>query len=140
MAEPVRGTLSAVCSTTADARVDLAATTRAPATARAFVRRAACPAHPAVDLDAVVLLVSELVTNVVQHGGPLLVLTVDCDAHRIAVRVHDGGGDRPLTQAASPGDEHGRGLALVDLISDDWGVDPHPGDGKDVWFTLRTAR
>lgn len=34
-------------------------------------------------------------------------------------------------------DEGGRGLAIVATLSDDWGVEPHEGDGKHVWFVLR---
>ena len=34
--------------------------------------------------------------------------------------------------------EHGRGLALVDALADDWGWEPEAGGGgKTVWFDLR---
>jgi hypothetical protein len=36
-------------------------------------------------------------------------------------------------------DEGGRGLALVDLLSDAWGIEPEE-PGKSVWFRLRLAR
>jgi anti-sigma regulatory factor (Ser/Thr protein kinase) len=71
-----------------------------------------------------VLLASELVTNAVVHGAPPVEITVG-DAHP----------DVPQPRHAMREDEHGRGLLLVDRLSDRWGVDAHP-PGKSVWFEL----
>jgi hypothetical protein len=54
----------------------------------------------------------------------------------LQVRVRDGSPVLPARRAADDRDEGGRGLALVDTLSSDWGVDPQP-DGKHVWFALR---
>ena len=81
---------------------------------------------------------SEVVTNSVVHGGPPIVVAVDCDGTAgLQVRVRDGSHDLPELRQAEVWDEGGRGLGLLDTLSDDWGVDPEPGDGKQVWFVLR---
>jgi hypothetical protein len=82
--------------------------------------------------------VSEVVTNSVVHGGPPIVVAVDCDSTGgLQVRVRDGSHELPKPRKAQVWDEGGRGLNLLDVLSDDWGVDPEPGDGKQVWFVLR---
>jgi anti-sigma regulatory factor (Ser/Thr protein kinase) len=108
----------------------------APMRAREFLRAATCFAHHNGVLEDAVLLVSELVTNSVIHGGPPVVVAVDCDGDALQVRVRDGSPVLPARRAADDRDEGGRGLALVDTLSSDWGVDPQP-DGKHVWFALR---
>ena len=82
------------------------------------------------------LLVSELVTNSVLHGGPPVVVAVDCTEEALQVRVRDGSSELPEPRVASQADENGRGMALVATMSADWGVDPEP-DGKHVWFVIR---
>jgi PAS domain S-box-containing protein len=86
-------------------------------------------------VDTAVLLVSELVTNAIRHAaGPhALVVTVREDG--VEVSVEDGDERRPASRQAAATDEHGRGLVLVNALSDDWGVRPLPG-GKATWFLL----
>ena len=50
-----------------------------PAAARRFAERSGCREHGLEMLDDALLLISELVTNSVLHGGPPIVLAVDCD-------------------------------------------------------------
>jgi anti-sigma regulatory factor (Ser/Thr protein kinase) len=104
--------------------------------ARDFLRAASCSTHHSEVVEDAVLLVSELVTNSLVHGGPPVVVAVDCDEHSLQVRVRDGSSVLPARRTAGDGEEGGRGLALVDTVSSDWGVDPQP-DGKHVWFVLR---
>ena len=92
--------------------------------------------HHSALVDDALLLTSELVTNSVLHGGPPLVIAVDCDGEQLQVRVRDGSPAVPAPQEAAQSDENGRGLALVAALSDDWGVDPEP-EGKYVWFVIR---
>lgn len=87
------------------------------------------------------LLVAELAANAALHGrvrgrGARLVVTVDETTLR--VEVTDARGDRlPTAQRPDSGGESGRGLLLVETLSDDWGVCPrHPG-GKTVWAVCR---
>jgi anti-sigma regulatory factor (Ser/Thr protein kinase) len=104
--------------------------------AREFLRAASCVSHHSEVVEDAVLLVSELVTNSVVHGGPPVIVAVECDGDALQVRVRDGSPVLPARRSAGQGEEGGRGLALVDTMSADWGVDPQP-DGKHVWFVLR---
>lgn len=129
-----------MCDVTAPAELLLPASTQAPAAARAFLRRSGCPEHALDLLDDALLLVSELVTNSVLHGGPPIVLQVECDSEALRVRVRDGSPALPRPRVAGVDAEGGRGMTLVDLLTDTWGVEPvvdDHGPGKAVWFQLR---
>ena len=124
-----------MCQTTPRAEVELPVSREAPAQAREFLRGSTCAEHHSEVVDDAVLLVSELVTNSVLHGGPPVVVAVDCDEATLQVRVRDGSPSLPARREAASGDENGRGLALVAERSADWGVDTGEG-GKHVWFVI----
>jgi anti-sigma regulatory factor (Ser/Thr protein kinase) len=124
-----------MCQTTPRAEVELPVSREAPALARDFLRGSTCVEHHSEVVDDAVLLVSELVTNSVLHGGPPVVVAVDCDEATLQVRVRDGSPMLPAPRDAASGDENGRGLALVAEMSADWGVDTEE-DGKHVWFVI----
>jgi len=127
-----------MCLSTARGECELPLDDTSPARAREFLRRATCVEHQGHVLEDAVLLVSEVVTNSVVHGGPPIVVAVDCESTTgLRVRVRDGNRDLPKPRDAGVWEEGGRGLGLVERLSDDWGVDPEPGDGKQVWFVLR---
>jgi anti-sigma regulatory factor (Ser/Thr protein kinase) len=127
-----------MCKVTPAKQLTLDMDQRAPAEARRFVRDVHCNEHNASVRDDVALLVSELVTNAVRHGAPPVTIEVGCDeSGGMQVRVSDGDPGSPTPNTADVDDESGRGMALVDMLSDDWGVDPTP-DGKAVWFRLRS--
>jgi anti-sigma regulatory factor (Ser/Thr protein kinase) len=110
---------------------------QAPGLARAFLRGANCEVHHAPVLDEAELLVSELVTNAVLHGAPPITMRVECDVGRgLRVSVTDGNPQPAHVRRTDSAEESGRGIRLVDVISDAWGVEPRRGDGKDVWFRL----
>ena len=125
-----------MCQTTPRQERELPVSREAPAMAREFLRSATCSEHHSEVLDDAVLMVSELVTNSVLHGGPPVVVAVDCMEDALQVRVRDGSSELPTPREAAQADEGGRGLALVAEMSADWGVDPVE-DGKNVWFVLR---
>ncbi len=124
-----------MCQSTPRAELELPVSREAPALARDFLRGSTCAEHHSEVVDDAVLLVSELVTNSVLHGGPPVVVAVDCDEATLQVRVRDGSPTLPAPRDAASGDENGRGLALVAEMSADWGVDTEE-DGKHVWFVI----
>ncbi len=83
------------------------------------------------------LLVSELVTNAVRHGGDgrPVELRVRWNADvRVEVCDH-GDGFTPAPRVGALDEPGGFGLYLVGRLADRWGVET--SDGTTVWFVLR---
>lgn len=70
--------------------------------------------------DAVVLTVSELVTNAHLHAHSDADLVLTWDGTCLYVSVHDDSVRPPSAREAGPGATSGRGLALIDALSDGW--------------------
>jgi serine/threonine-protein kinase RsbW len=87
-------------------------------------------------LETAELLVSELATNCIRHVGTGFELTIRSSAKEIRVEVTDHGGGEPQMRHPKPTDVSGRGLRIVDMLSERWGVEHATGAGKTVWFTL----
>jgi len=90
--------------------------------------------------EDLLLLVSELVTNAVRHGGVGPDGSVRVEMHqgpeRMRVDVVDAGTGFER-ESIRPGDGAGGwGLCLVERLSDRWGVG-RTESGTDVWFELR---
>jgi anti-sigma regulatory factor (Ser/Thr protein kinase) len=120
-------------------RVRLAAGPAAAAEARRRVRDAIRSWQVPVDLDAALLLTSELVTNAVRHEAgqraQAVVLAIACSRGRLRVDVHDTSRSLPAVAEVPADAETGRGLLLVETLSDEWGCYRTPA-GKAVYFTL----
>lgn len=82
----------------------------------------------------VMLMVSELATNAVVHAGTAFSLSIERTDGWVRVEVMDGGSGDVQVLAPSKGDSQGRGLQLVDLLSDRWGTTHLNEGGKVVWF------
>lgn len=82
------------------------------------------------------LAVSELVNNVVQHAKTPLVLRLSVAGDGLEVSVTDENADIPSVQAPDPERMGGRGLMLIDRMSQCWGVLVRQS-GKIVWCFLR---
>ncbi len=98
-------------------------------------------------VDDVVLICTELVTNAVLHGclgfppGTTLKVTAVWSDVQLRLDVRDPSGARPREQEFSARRTSGRGLQLVNKLSDRWGVEPDPsGSGKTVWTELDSPR
>ncbi|MEE1805820.1 ATP-binding protein [Streptomyces sp. BE133] len=83
------------------------------------------------EADSVLLAVSELVTNAVEHARPPLNfgLSRDLDTPRVHIEVSDGGPattDGDWTVGCTP-DEHGRGLKIVEHLTAAHGDREEPG-------------
>lgn len=91
------------------------------------------------DVDAretAALLVTELVTNAARHVGGTMHLEVGVDHDTLRVAVSDASPYLPTAAALPDWDsESGRGLFLIETLSDRWGSDALP-KGKQVWFEL----
>lgn len=114
---------------------ELPAEPRSAGQARQAVTSALITEVPDSALDTLVLLTSELVTNVVAHARTACHLGVELfpDVVRVSVSDED---ERPLDPRAAGDDaESGRGLALLDMLSSNWGVINRPS-GKTVWFEV----
>jgi hypothetical protein len=97
-------------------------------------------------------VVSELVTNAVtasgqligsrfggrwSPGAPPVRLWLLSDYSTVLVEVWDGSDRMPEPQDLDPEGEHGRGLWLVEALSEDWGAfRPAHASGKVTWAAL----
>ncbi|GIF38349.1 ATP-binding protein [Actinoplanes xinjiangensis] len=84
-------------------------------------------------LDAAAVVVSELVTNAVRHGGGCLALHLESHDERVIVSVADGSSVVPRRRA--PDNGGGRGIALIEALSEGWSVENYRG-GKRVLVEL----
>jgi signal transduction histidine kinase len=86
--------------------------------------------------DDVVLVVDELVSNAVRYAeGPIIVaLRRDVDA--VQIQVIDESNSIPVVLPQSQTRDGGRGLAIVDDLSGEWGADRHMAGGKTVWARI----
>ncbi|WP_315098563.1 ATP-binding protein [uncultured Cellulomonas sp.] len=112
----------------------------APRVVRHWVMRTIADAGVGGSSNQVVeLLTAELVSNAVVHGPEAGEVRVEVriDAESVRVGVRDTGGGRPTVGHPEPTAPSGRGLALVEALSSDWGIQTH-ADGKTVWFEVRT--
>jgi anti-sigma regulatory factor (Ser/Thr protein kinase) len=116
-------------------RLQLARSTSAARAARRFVAQIVAESSVSDRLEDLAVVVSELVTNAVEHGLEPLVLEIEADGGAL-VRVSDAGGGEPAIKSASTTRVRGRGLALVRDLADAWGVE-HSANGKTVWASFR---
>ena len=85
------------------------------------------------------LVVSELVGNAFRHGGVRIRLEATY-RDRLRISVTDGSSIVPMMRGeVDTDDEAGRGMTIVDALTDAWGVEDLAGGGKRVWAEM-TAR
>ncbi|WP_432086897.1 ATP-binding protein [Streptomyces sp. bgisy095] len=83
--------------------------------------------------EALVLIISELVTNAVVHTGcPAVLRMLFAAEGGVRVEVADASDCPPKPRHAQGDDTNGRGLELVDGLADRWGWQPE-GLGKSIW-------
>jgi PAS domain S-box-containing protein len=104
--------------------------------------RAAVRAWGARDrADEIELVADELITNALIHteGSSVVTLRVLTGRERrLRVDVEDASSALPRRREAGDSGVSGRGLLLVDLLADRWGVEAR-GSGKCVWCEFRVA-
>jgi anti-sigma regulatory factor (Ser/Thr protein kinase) len=85
--------------------------------------------------DDLVLVTSELVTNALVHARPPVDLRLRAFADRVVLEVQDQDLLRPRRRRPDDDDEHGRGLNIVEALSQEWGT-RRTGAGKTVWCSV----
>ncbi|MET8690534.1 ATP-binding protein [Streptomyces sp. NPDC004732] len=88
---------------------------------------------PSAVRDNALLIVSELVTNAVVHGRGDVCLQVKGSHDRLFVEVVDESTTSARRRVAALEDDGGRGLFLVDALSEVWGVSE---DGRTTWSVI----
>lgn len=90
------------------------------------------------------LVLGELMANAGQHGalpGRKTGVSVLPVAEGVRIEVHDSVGradGEPVVRDPAVDEERGRGMALVDALTDHrWGVTDRTGPGKVVWAVCR---
>lgn len=98
--------------------------------------------EPRYDVDVARLLLSELVTNAILHARTAFTVHVHDTGRTLRIAVSDTAADglRPTAVTNFADDEQpgesGRGLQIVAMLAERWGVDRHAGTGATVWFEL----
>ncbi|KUL39636.1 ATP-binding protein [Actinoplanes awajinensis] len=119
--------------------------TDAPSTARNLVSDACLAWGLAHLLHPSRLVMSELVTNAVEHAGTEIRVVVAWRGTGLHLSVGDGSPRMPhllrppRPRQGHPLDERGRGLRAVHETAELWGAVPTP-EGKVVWATVRPRR
>ena len=87
-------------------------------------------------ISAAILCTSELTTNALLHAGTPAHVHIDLSAERLLVSVADTGTRGSVTPTkAEKMASRGRGLGLIEELSDAWGTDPSVR-GATVWFEM----
>jgi anti-sigma regulatory factor (Ser/Thr protein kinase) len=122
--------------------LDLGAVSAAPGCARAWTRQVLWEWRLTGLADNAELVVSELTTNSVLASRwqvrAAIQLTLICDRQQLVVLVRDSEPGTPTRRHAGADDESGRGLLLVESLSDrfGWYLADDGAPGKVVWAAL----
>ncbi|MFI6515036.1 ATP-binding protein [Spirillospora sp. NPDC050679] len=115
--------------------ITLTADRRAGQAARRTVReRAAKVIGDAEVLDDIELMAAEGIANAVLHGSGLIRITVSSDGRQVLVEVRDEGPvglDADVRRRV----DHGRGLAVIDALSAEWGLEQST-KATHLWFLV----
>jgi anti-sigma regulatory factor (Ser/Thr protein kinase) len=88
--------------------------------------------------EPTLLVVTELLDNVAEHGRGPARLAVELTGDGVRVEVADGSPDPPRLGRPDPLGARGRGLLLVDGLATRWGWEDEPA-GKVVWAVVPTG-
>ncbi|GAA4637590.1 hypothetical protein GCM10023196_091990 [Actinoallomurus vinaceus] len=94
--------------------------------------------------DDAAVVISELISNALRHARPLpsgeIRVSWSHDGDLIQLAVSDGGSmTEPRRTRAALSSLGGRGLSIVETLSEGWGVS-HEDDGTTVWAILRAIQ
>jgi anti-sigma regulatory factor (Ser/Thr protein kinase) len=98
---------------------------------------------PQEAVDEAVLVASELLGNAIRHTprgeSGMLDIGWDADATGVTITVADASSVYPHPRTPRDDEPGGRGLTIIEALSDTWGVQPLD-NGKRVWAHLPTRR
>jgi serine phosphatase RsbU (regulator of sigma subunit)/anti-sigma regulatory factor (Ser/Thr protein kinase) len=120
---------------TQKAAITLSPTLEAARAARQFARKTTAEWGLDELTDPVLQIVSELVTNAVEHAGTPMELRMRRRPGSLLLEVADGNGRLARPTPTDKTDERHRGLMIVQTLSERWGVRP-TGNGKVVWAQI----
>ncbi|MFR9801197.1 ATP-binding protein [Pseudonocardia sp. RS010] len=83
------------------------------------------------DAEDVLLVVTELAANVVDHAGTPFEITLHREPGALHVSVRDECTTPPVPRGQDPHASRGRGLLVVQAVSRDWGYEVHGGSGTE---------
>jgi anti-sigma regulatory factor (Ser/Thr protein kinase) len=87
-------------------------------------------------VEDVRLVASELATNAMTHAQTAFTVTLSQTDDMVLLTVRDGSSSPPVRAIAQVLDSGGRGLMIVELLSQDWGVTTDRRDAKEVWASF----
>lgn len=87
-------------------------------------------------LSEIVLVASELLTNAVRVSPRTTSLRVQAHRDHVLVEVRDDSTVPATPRKAGLNDTSGRGLSIVDALSERWGTTPIERAGKVVWSKM----
>jgi hypothetical protein len=104
--------------------------------ARRFLSRTCVDWNLSQHLASGTLVVSELVTNAVQHAGGDADVFLAAHGGSLRIAVRDRDSSSPVTPALDVESLQGRGLHIVETLARSSGALPAAGGGKLVWAVL----
>jgi anti-sigma regulatory factor (Ser/Thr protein kinase) len=114
-------------------QTQLAAEASSGSRARAFVTGHLVDHGMAGLVEDVELVVSELATNAVVHAGSPFTVTLGASEETVLLEVLDRAHTSPTLVANHTLETSGRGIAIMQAVSRDWGVSELSSGGKSVW-------
>ena len=115
-------------------RIALKQSTTSPGRARERVRSFIEENRLCEEPEIALLILSELVSNAVMHGAQPIQVVVSGEAGKLRIDVADGDTHvpRPGLHFGDADGSGGRGLHIVNALSEQWGTTIH-AHGKSVW-------
>jgi anti-sigma regulatory factor (Ser/Thr protein kinase) len=118
----------------------LAADAISAAKARAFVVQQLVEHRLLYLVDEIRLVASELATNAIVHARTAFTVILEGREDSVLLTVRDGSPTTPAQPEDALDGMHvaGRGLLIVNLMSQTWGVTHEDGTAKSVWASFET--
>lgn len=104
--------------------------------ARDFVTRRLIDHRLLYLVDSVRLVASELATNALVHAQTAFGVTLEASEQTVLLTVRDDSPALPNGRATKVMDLSGRGLAIVAMVSRDWGTKEDGAGSKAVWASF----